>query len=133
MSKLKIAEKYVGTPYVKGMFDCADLAVKVQREVFGRNIDLPAHEQTRAGQEQQIGSLRYEKAEPIKAPTEGCGVLLTRIDPKGLVWWHIGTVFFQADEPWVLHNSEHLKSAALQRLSYLMRSGFRVEGWYAWK
>jgi hypothetical protein len=132
MNKLALAQKYVGTPYVEGMFDCADLAVKVQRELFGKYIDLPAHEQTRAGHVQQIGALRYDKAEPIEEPTEGCGVLLARTDPKGLVW-HIGTVFLGGDEPWVLHNSQHLQSAALQRLSHLKRSGFKVEGFYAWK
>ena len=132
MTTLAKAQEFVGLPYVAGEFDCADLAVRVQRVLFCKDITLPAHEQGRAGQVQQIESLRYDKAEAIANPENGCGVLLARADAQGLVW-HIGTVFLEGGEAWVLHNSQHLKSAALQRLGHLKRSGFTVEGFYKWK
>ena len=43
-------QAYVGRPYEVGAFDCADLAVLVQREVFGRAVHLPTHPQGGAGQ-----------------------------------------------------------------------------------
>ncbi|MGJ4749117.1 hypothetical protein ACQV5M_22325, partial [Leptospira sp. SA-E8] len=36
-------EHYTSRRYSAGSFDCADLAIEVQREVFGREIRLPSH------------------------------------------------------------------------------------------
>ncbi len=128
---LQRAQAYVGTPYEAGVFDCADLAVRVQREVFGRQVALPAHASAREAQAAQIHALRAQLATPIAQPVTGCAVLLTRNDPAGTLW-HIGTVFIDSMQTWVLHNSAHLRSAALQRLDKLQRTGFVVEGFYAW-
>lgn len=46
--------------------------------------------------------------------------------------WHIGTVFMEHGEAWVLHNSHSLGSAALHRLEGLRHYGLRVEGFYEW-
>ena len=57
------AQGYVGREYVPGQYDCAHLAIDVQREVFGRHISLPApHRLGRAGQVAQIRALRDELA-----------------------------------------------------------------------
>lgn len=128
-------QRYVGTPYELGVFDCADLVAQVQREVFGREIALPAHRHRPLGaaaQRREIASLRDELAFAVAVPFDGCGALLFEPGPFAPLW-HIGTAVQHAGETWILHNSEKLGSAHLHRLTDLQRWGMRLEGWYAWK
>lgn len=128
------AEAYVGTPYVEGVFDCADLAARVQQEVFGRLIALPTHRKRPAGamgQAREIRALQAAIATPIELPVTGCGVLMYQPLDKGMRW-HIGTAFVVGHEVWVLHNSSEALGACLQRLDDLQRQGTRLEGYYAW-
>ena len=133
------AQRFVGMPYEAGVFDCVDLAVLVQWEVFGCRVTLPGR-RTRPrgamGQAREISRYQATLAEPIDGPRTGAGVLLVEPhEPAPL--WHVGTVFVQGaaegGEVWVLHNSEKLGGAALQRLEDLRRFGMRVEGFYQWK
>jgi hypothetical protein len=127
------AQTYVGMPYIAGQFDCADLAVRVQNELFGKRIALPDnHKGGARGQFVQINGLKDELAQRINEPQNGCGVLMTQYTGRSILW-HIGTVFLDGQDIWVLHNSALQKSAALQRLEMMRRSGFRVEGYYQWK
>lgn len=129
------AEKYVGTPYLPGEFDCADLAAKVQWELFNRLISLPQHRRRPRGvmgQARMIRSLQGELAEPITAPETGCGVLMYEPNEHGESL-HIGTGFVAGGEIWVLHNSFTMGCAWLQRLPDLQRIGLRLEGFYRWR
>jgi len=127
------AQGYVGREYVPGQYDCAHLAIDVQREVFGRHISLPApHRLGRAGQVAQIRALRDELAVRIGNAVHGCGVLITTPLDAG-PQWHIGTVLIHRGETWVLHNSAHIGSAALNRIADFARRGQRIEGFYRWK
>ena len=38
-------ERYIGLPYDEAELDCADLAVLIQRELFGKEISLPGRRQ----------------------------------------------------------------------------------------
>lgn len=128
-------QAYVGRPYVDGQFDCADLAVLVQAEVFGRTVALPAarrRPQGRAGQRATINALRDDVALRVDVPFTGCGVLLTE-RVQGAEAWHIGTGAMHRGEVWVLHNSNPATGARLDRLQDLQRWGLRLEGFYAWK
>lgn len=130
------AQSYVGTPYRVGEFDCADLAVQVQQQVFGRSIALPQNRPRPGGlmtQAQEIRRWRDDLADKVPLAVTGCGVLLSDRAANGQMLWHIGTVFVQAEVAWVLHNSAKLGSAALQRLTDLERWGLQVEGFYAWR
>jgi len=133
------AQRYVGTPYLPGVYDCADLAAKVQHEVFGRVIALPDHRARPAGargQAREVLGLRDKLAERVELPADGHAVLLWEPDGEAgqnLRIWHVGTVFMHAGEIWVLHNSAKLGSAALHRLADLRRWGMRLDGFYAWK
>ncbi len=127
------AQAYVGREYIAGQYDCAHLAIDVQRELFGRHISLAApHRLGRAGQVAQIRALRDELAIRIDKPQHGCGVLVTTALERG-PQWHIGTVLIHHGDPWVLHNSAHLGSAALHRLADFARRGQAIEGFYRWK
>lgn len=131
---LREAQKYVGMGYVVGEFDCADLAVLVQREVFARDVALPATRNRPGGrrsQAREINRWRDALAVPIDAPVTGCAVLLSEPDDGGRTW-HVGTVFMDAHQVWVLHNNFVQGSAALQRLSDLRLWGMRLEGYYQW-
>lgn len=134
---LQQAEAYVGTPYVVGEFDCADLAAQVQRELFGRHVALPQHRKRPGGargQARDIAALRDVVARRIDTPETGCGVLLYEPDGEkpgdDTRLWHIGTVFMQRGDVWVLHNSYKLGSAHLHRLEVLQRLGMQLEGFY---
>lgn len=130
----KRAQAYVGTPYLVGEFDCADLAVRVQHELWGRVVELPVHRKRPGGvmgQAREIHRLQAELARRVVLPVTGCGVLLH--DGEARPTWHIGTVFLHEGEVWVLHNSHTLGSAALHRLEDLRRFGLKVEGFYAWR
>lgn len=137
-ASLKDAEQYVGMPYWRGMFDCADLARMVQWEVFGRRIALPdrrARPGGVRGQGREIQRWQGEVAQRIDEPVTGCGVLMTEPGdgPASAPTWHIGTAFLEGGQIWVLHNSEGMGGAALQRLADLQRFGLRLEGFYAWR
>lgn len=127
------AQAFVGREYVPGVYDCAHLAVDVQRTVFGRSVALPGqHRRGRAGQVAQIRACRDQLAQRIDAPEHGCAVLLTAELASGHQQWHIGTVLLHKGEFWVLHNSAHQGSAWLTRLSGFAAQGIRIEGYYLW-
>jgi hypothetical protein len=129
----RAVQAYVGRAYVPGVYDCAHLAVDVQREVFGRSVQLPGqHRLGRAGQVAQIRACRDTLAQRIDAPEQGCAVLLTGTTDAGHPVWHIGTVVFFKGEPWALHNSAHQGSAWLVRLGGFAAQGLKIEGYYRW-
>ncbi|MES1977314.1 MAG: hypothetical protein V4451_04715 [Pseudomonadota bacterium] len=126
------AQAYVGTPYLPGEFDCADLAAKVQWELFGKVVPLPPNRKRPAGalgQAREVKALQGQLADPIDAPETGCAVLLQEPTDHGLMW-HIGTVFMDRRQVWVLHNSMRLGGACLHRMEDLLRWGMRLESYY---
>ena len=129
------AEKYVGMPYLEGEFDCADLAVLVQWELFGRRVALPARRRRplgAMGQAREIHALQADLADRIDAPVTGCGVLMYEpVDNSQR--WHIGTAFVAGNDVWLLHNSFGMACACLQRMADLQRFGARLDGYYAWR
>ena len=133
---LRDAERYVGLPYVPGEFDCMDLAIRVQRELFGRDLSALAgrsHGLGVRGQGREISRLRDAVATRVELADTGCAVLMS--EPGDLVpTWHIGTAFVQGDmSVWVLHASAAQGGVVLQRLNDLRRFGMHLEGFYLWK
>ncbi|MDO8778909.1 MAG: hypothetical protein Q7K57_61355 [Burkholderiaceae bacterium] len=129
------AEKYVGMPYLEGEFDCADLAVMVQWELFDRLVALPARRKRprgAMGQAREIHALQADLADRIDTPVTGCGVLMYEPLDNGQRW-HIGTAFVAGGEVWLLHNNFTMGCACLQRLADLQRFGARLDGYYAWR
>lgn len=127
------ASRYVGLDYAPGEFDCADLAVRVQREIFGRDLQIPAnHRLGRRGQIAQITSLRDEIAERVTLPTDGDLALFIN-GSESVESWHIGTVFLRKQEIWILHNSFRLGASVLWRLDTFPENGMRLEGFYKCK
>ena len=123
-------DPYIGLPYVEGEGDCAALAVRVQREVFGREIVLPTtHACGVRAQTVQIAALRDDYAERLPAPVEGCGVLM---QCRGR-FSHIGLFAAIGGEGWVLHAMQNARMVVLHRVRDLPRHGLALEGYYAWR
>ncbi len=127
--------QYVGEPYVPGENDCAALAVRVQREVFGRDIRLPGDRREGPfGSSAQIDALADDYAVPVDRPTEGDAVLMRcrgRLSHVG-VYCEIGGVAY------VLHAMQAGPAAGggsvcLHRLRDLPRYYLIAEGYYRWR
>ena len=64
--------KYIGMRYNRDTFDCADFAILVQREMFGREISLPAARPRIAdGGQRHVRELSLQYAEPTQCPKDG--------------------------------------------------------------
>lgn len=125
------SDVYLGRPYLPGEYDCAALAVDVQRDVFGRRVDLPAERpadpQTSAA---LLSVLQADHVVRLADPEEGCIVLMRR-GAEGE--WHVGTWFCAVAEGWVLHLTRTPLGATVAKVRVLARLGFQIEGYYRWK
>lgn len=136
---LKDAERYIGLEYVDGAFDCADLVVLVQRELFGRNLVAPAAAERSRGVRGQARDLRSALAtfvRPKPTPATGCAVLLWETSPNGVPplnrRWHIGTVFMHLGATWVLHCANDIEGTRLQPLADITGSAMHFESFLEW-
>jgi len=122
------ASKYVGTPYSE--YDCAELAVHVLHEQFGREINLPT---TRGagvrGISNQISDLQSDFADETSEPAEGDAVLMRS---RGRIN-HIGIYCYANGEPSVLHAMRNTGCTCLHKLRELQNLGLVLEGFYRWK
>lgn len=125
-------QRYVGRPYEVGAFDCADLVVLVQDEVFCRPVRLPAHPRGGAGQRAAVLRHRDAIAQRVAVPFTGAAVLFSDVSDKGDEHWHIGTVAVRLGEVWVLHNSHKMGGVRMDTLTDLQAWGMKFEGFYAW-
>lgn len=122
------AEQYVGKPYSE--CDCAQLSVLVQREQFGREVDLPSERATGLrGLSAQIDSGKSDVAERIGQPREGCAVLMIGAGRLN----HIGTYCEIGGVGYVLHAVRNVGHTCLHRLRELPALNLKVEGFYSWK
>lgn len=134
------AEQYVGREYVEGVFDCVSLAVLVQDELFGRHIAAPAAGERRKGRRGQAGEIQRLQpglADRIEEPSTGDAVLIYAHTAAGKPpynrHWHLGTVFVQAGEKWVLHCANQAQGVLLQRLDQMLGQALHLDGFYAWR
>lgn len=123
------SHQFVGQPYVPRENDCAALAAKVQREIFGRDIRLPTERALHGrGFAEQIDRLKADYACLVVAPQEGDAVLMIC---KGRPS-HIGIYCVIAGEPWVLHAVRNAGQVVLTRLRELGANGLAIEAYYRW-
>lgn len=123
------SDKYVGIPYIPETADCAVLAVRVAKEVFGKDIALPvAHAATIRAQAKQILELQDSYATKIDAPVDGCPALFIG---RGRLC-HIGVVCLIVNEIWILHADSSAGFVIRQRLRDMTRLHWKLESYYAW-
>src|SRR5690606_7059504 len=115
--------------YIPNIADCAVLAVRVAKEVLGKDIALPvSHAATIRAQAKQIDDLKDDYAVRISAPIDGQPVLLIGRGHS----CHIGIMCWISNEWYVLHANQSFQFVTLERLSSVTRIHYRVEGFYKW-
>ncbi|WP_140725469.1 C40 family peptidase [Pseudomonas sp. Hp2] len=123
--------RFTQIPYDEASFDCADLVVMVQRELFGREIELPSQRPRGVQGQAVIGRLSRSYARRREgSPQDGDLVLM--IDHGQRRPGHAGVFFFLAHEGWVLHTNEQNGCSVLHRTRELSGWGLRIEGYYEW-
>lgn len=128
-------DRFIGLPYCPRRMDCADLAMLIQHELFGKEVCL-AGKRPRplqpAEQDAAIDEYRDQLAVPVEQPQDGDAVLMR--EPGAATAGHIGTYFFINYAPHVLHTAAWMQGGStLHRLQDLSSLGLTVEGYYRWK
>ena len=127
-------DRFVGIPYCPRHMDCADLALLVQRELFGRTVVL-AGKRVRPleldAQAAAIAGYCSELGTAVELPQDGDAVLMRDFDAAQA--GHIGIYVFTNYAPHVLHTSHKLGASVLHRVQDLQGYGLIVEGYYRWK
>ena len=122
--------RYVGEAYVEGANDCAAFAVRVQQQVFGRDIHLPTARGLGARDwSRQIDALTEDYGDRTDTPADGDAVLMRC---RGRLS-HIGIYCLIGDAAYVLHAMKNAGQVCLHRLRDLDKQGLWLEGCYRWK
>jgi len=121
------SDRYLGLPYAEA--DCAELAARVQREVFGREIGLPSERDGGPfALSDRIAQHRGDYAEQVSRPRDGDAVLMRA---RGRLN-HIGVYCDIGGEGWVLHALRNAAQACRHRVTDLPRHQLELEGYYRW-
>lgn len=124
-------DRFIGIPYSARHMDCADLAILVQRELFGREVPLARPRPLRdADQAAVLAAHCRALGRPTTAPQDGDAVLMRDVGARQAS--HIGTWFFAHYAPHVLHTSHALGASVLHRVQDLSAMGLKVEGYFQW-
>ena len=105
------SDRYLGRPYIEGARDCADFAVEVLRDVFGRDVRLPRPDRaggaaTARARDRAVETLAGIHAAPLadgEAPREGDGVSMRARGRRRAVGRHIGLWARVGGAPCVVH------------------------------
>lgn len=127
-------DRFIGLPYSARHMDCADLAILVQRELFGRAVNLPGKRPRPLREDEQAQVLAAHCAElgqRTDAPQDGDAVLM--MDACATSAGHLGTYFFMNYAPCVLHTSHAIGASVLHRVQDLRAYGLSISGYYKWK
>lgn len=126
-------DRFVGIPYCPRHMDCADLALMVQCELFGRTVVLAGKRARPLDLEAQAAAIAdycSELGMAVKQPQDGDAVLMRDFDAEQA--GHIGIYLFTNYAPHVLHTSHKLGASVLHRVQDLQGFGLVIEGYYRW-
>ena len=127
-------DKYIGLPYSARTLDCADLTLLIQNEVFGREVTFAGKRKRPLDPEGQAEVLQLYCGElGIKTETPEDGDAILMREAGSTLLGHVGTYFFLAYTPYVLHTSESIGGSRLHKLSELPSLGISIGGYYKWK
>jgi len=130
--RLVEVERFVGLPYSADDFDCADLVMLVQRELFGREVVVPGRRPRGAQGAAELGELSKPFAKPREGPpSDGDLVLMIEVlqkrpRPAG------GFFFFSPEGGGGPPHQKKNGCAVLHRVRDLPDFGLRIEGFYEW-
>lgn len=115
--------------YDTDSFDCADLVILVQKELFQREVHLPTTRARGRFGERQIQRQIHGYVEPTEHPKDGDLVLMKDIGSK--FYGHVGVYLMLAGEPSVLHTTATLGTAT-HPIRFLSQFGVGLKGFYTW-
>lgn len=122
------SDAYMGREWSAETFNCADLAIEVERDVFDRQVNIAgAHVDSPREMHRAISEQLEGAAMETDHPKDGDGVLLRNGSLR-----HVGVACEIAGEIFVLHNVRHA-GVVRHRVRDLDRYGFNIEGFYAWR
>lgn len=127
------SDNYIGIPYQQS--DCGELAARVQREVFERDIALPKERPANmAGRSRMIDELLETFGCRTSNPQDGDAVLL-----RAGRLWHIGVFCWipagdgRSFKRWLLHTTRTGVYSARMPLRRVGDLHMAVEGYYQWR
>lgn len=118
---------YFSRTYNPNGWDCADLVLAVQRDIFGREVLIP---EDRVQARRQLRSIFSSGLQRTCSPQDGDVVLMR--DCGRLKADHVGTYFVVGGESCVLHTTE-TTDTIFTRLRHLADLGLRIEDIYTWR
>lgn len=119
--------RYFERVYNPDGWDCADLVLAVQLDLFGRSPQVP---QDRMQARRRLRSIFADHLEATTAPRNGDVVLMQEVGRSKPD--HVGVYFVVGGEACVLHTTEKTDTT-FTRLRHLDDMGLRVEGTYTWR
>lgn len=130
--KANALDRFIGIPYSADESDCADLVVLVQRELFGRNVELPQSRPRGTRGQACVRNLADAKVSgKSDSPANGDLVLMQELGHSRP--GHVGVFFsFPDSGDYVLHSTEKTCGSVLQRIQDIGNINLRLEGIYSW-
>lgn len=123
--------RYYSLGYDRDTFDCADLVVMVQKELFGREVILPRHNARGTSGQRAISRRINDYLIRTDNPVDGDVVLMQEI---GLSYpGHVGVYFRISGEGCVLHTSSHSRGAIITPVRELSNSSLAFKDYYTWQ
>ena len=124
-------DAYIGRPWVEGRHECKDLVMVVEREQFGRVLDLPAPAATLRSRDAQWRGLAREYATPVQA-AEACEGDVAHLTSSGhrAGPHHLGVLcILPGAGHYILHCARGL-GTCLHRPADLPAFGWELRGYY---
>lgn len=128
--RLADVERFVAIPYDEREFDCADLVALVQRELFGRDVQMPGRRPRGVEGQAALGELSQPYGQRTATPQDGDLVLMIEHGQKRP--GHAGVYFWLGHEGHCLHSNERNGCSVIHKIRDLPDFGLRIEGYYRW-
>lgn len=122
--------RWLGRPYVRGVYECGEFVVDVEAAEFGRALALP-HAHSVRERDRLVRALERELAEATPAPAEGDGVLMRARGRRSAVGHHLGVWCGLSEGPHVLHLTPGLGSC-VHAIASLPERDLELVGVYRW-
>lgn len=123
--------RYCLIPYSEDTFDCADLVVLVQKELFGRDVNLPRQSQQRGNLGiREIHRQIHDFLVRTDNPVDGDVVLMKDV---GLSYaGHVGVYFRLNGQPSVLHSNSVMGTAVITPIRELGNISVALQDYFTW-
>jgi hypothetical protein len=120
-------DSFVGRTYIPEEYDCVHLVVEVQKEIYGKAIEIPVEREANVIKLcRQIDQHLETFYEQVDVPEDGDMVLMKC---KGRLN-HTGVYVLIDGTPYVLHNLRSIMSVAMHRLRDLEKYAVIVDSYY---